>query len=86
MMRIWKNKLFQGAIFILISASIGVIYSKLNTIEFILKNADVTTLQTLISNDLLLDIKIVKVTSLIIGTILLGLFINHTYKINRSFM
>lgn len=82
MRRIWNNKIFQAVVFVLIAATIGIIHTKLNSLQFVLENAGI--IESSVSESLINDVKLTKVLVLVIGGIAVGLYGNFTYSINRS--
>lgn len=41
MRRVWNNKIFKAVVFVLIAATIGIIYSKISSLQFVLENAGI---------------------------------------------
>jgi hypothetical protein len=82
MRKVWNNKIFQAIVFVLIAATIGIIHSKISSLQFVLENAGI--IDNSVSESLISDIKLTKVLVLIIGGIAVGLYGNFTYSINRS--
>ncbi|ERK30596.1 hypothetical protein [Clostridium intestinale] len=80
--RVWNNKMFQAVVFVLIAVTIGIIHSKISSLQFVLENAGI--IDNSISESLISDIKLTKVLVLIIGGIAVGLYGNFTYSINRN--
>lgn len=81
--KIWRYKLVQWVIFILITLLIGIISSKLDTIQFILQNGNLD-LKNIISISLIKYIKTVQILSIILGGIVIGLYSNFIYSINNE--
>lgn len=82
MRRVWNNRVVQAVVFVLIAATIGIIHSKISSLQFVLENAGI--IDNSVSESLISDIKLTKVLVLIIGGIAVGLYGNFTYSINRS--
>ncbi|QLY81516.1 hypothetical protein [Clostridium intestinale] len=82
MRKVWNNKIFQAIVFVLIAATIGIIHSKISSLQFVLENAGI--MDNSVSESLISDAKLIKVLVLIIGGIAVGLYGNFTYSINRN--
>lgn len=81
-MKIWSNKIFQAVMFILIAFIMGLIYTKVSSLQFLFENANI--LEGLEATSLVRDTKLIKVLVLILGGISLGLYGNFTYSTNKK--
>lgn len=82
MRRVWNSKIFQAIVFVLIASTIGIIYTKISSLQFVFENAGM--IDNSVSQSLISDAKLIKVLVLIIGGIAVGLYGNFTYSLNRS--
>ncbi len=82
MRRVWNNKIFQAIVFVLIASTIGIIYSKISSLQFVFENAG--KIESSVAESLISDAKLIKVLVLIIGGIAIGLYYNFTYSLNRN--
>jgi len=82
MRKVWNNRVVQAVVFVLIAATIGIIYSKISSLQFVLENAGI--IESSVAESLISDAKLIKVLVLIIGGITIGLYCNFTYSINRN--
>lgn len=83
MIRIWRYKLFQSMIFIFIALSLGIITSRLETLQFLFKNGNLGIGNDVV-NSLIKDIKIIRIVAIILWGLVLGLYSNFIYSINKS--
>ena len=81
MRKIWRYKSVQFIIFILIASSLGIITSNLKTFEIVLQNGNLTLEKDVIEY-LIRDIKVVRMTAVILWGLVMGLYINFIYSIN----
>ena len=82
MRKVWNNRIFQAIVFVLIASTIGIIYTKISSLQFVFENAGI--IESSVSESLISDVKLTKLLVLIIGGIAVGLYGNFTYSINRS--
>jgi len=82
MRKVWNNRVFQAVVFVLIAATIGIIYTKISSLQFVFESAGI--IESSVSESLISDAKLIKVLVLIIGAIAVGLYGNFTYSINRN--
>lgn len=83
MIRIWRYKLFQSMVFIFIALSLGIITSRLETLQFLFKNGNLG-IENDVVNSLIKDIKIIRIVTIILWGLVLGLYSNFIYSINKS--
>lgn len=83
MIRIWRYKLFQSMVFILIALSLGIVTSRLETLQFLFENGNLG-IENDVVNSLIKDIKIVRIVTIILWGLVLGLYSNFIYSINKS--
>lgn len=82
MRKLWKNKIFQVVFFILIASTVGIIYAKISSIQFLLGNWDI--IDSSFTLGLVKDIKFIKILVLTIWGVAMGLYINFIYSINKT--
>ena len=80
---LWKNKIFQGVVFVIIAASIGIFNARLSIIQFLIDNSKATTMNGFIRNDLLTNISITEIFAWIIWAVACGLYFNYIYSLNH---
>lgn len=83
MRKIWKYKIFQFIIFILIAGSLGIITSNLKTLQFVLQNGNLSLAKDVTEN-LIKDIKAIRITAIILWALVIGLYSNFIYSINSK--
>ena len=83
MRKIWRYKLVQCIVFILIAASLGIITSNLETLQLILQNGKLT-LENDVIEHLIKYVKTVRITSIILWGLAIGLYSNFIYSINSK--
>lgn len=83
MIRIWRYKLFQSMVFIFIALSLGIITSRLETLQFLFENGNLG-IENDVVNSLIKDIKIIRIVTIILWGLVLGLYSNFIYSINKS--
>lgn len=83
MIRIWRYKLFQSMVFILIALSLGIVTSRLETLQFLFENGNLGIGNDVV-NSLIKDIKIIRIVAIILWGLVLGLYSNFIYSINKS--
>ncbi|MBS5936752.1 hypothetical protein [Clostridium sp.] len=81
MRKIWRYKSVQFIIFILIASSLSIITGNLKTFEIVLQNGNLTLEKDVIEY-LIRDIKVVRMTAVILWGLVMGLYINFIYSIN----
>lgn len=80
---LWKNKIFQGVVFVIIAASIGIFNARINIIQFLIDNSKETTMNGFVRNDLLSNISIIEIFAWIIWAVASGVYINYIYSLNH---
>ena len=83
MRKIWGYKLFQWIVFILIASSLGIIVSKLDSLQFFLKNTNLAN-EDYIIIELIKDLNVVRILVIILGAFSLGLYSDFKYSINKN--
>ncbi len=83
MRKIWRHKLFQGIVFILIASSLGIVTSRLETLQFLFENGHLA-IENDIAIHLIEDIKIVRIVVITLWALVIGLYLNFIYSINSQ--
>ena len=83
MRKIWGYKVIQCVVFIFIVSSFGIVSSKLSVLQLILEHPN-TVIDSAVAIDLIKDIKVIKIIGIIIWAILIGLYSNFIYSINKE--
>lgn len=83
MRKIWRYKLFQWIVFILIVLSLGTATRRLDTLQFLFENGNLAIENDVIQH-LIKDIKIVKIVVITLWGLGFGLYLNFIYSINKE--
>lgn len=85
MRKIWRYKLFQWIVFILIVLSLGTATRRLDTLQFLFENGNLA-IENEVVQHLIKDIKIVKIVVITLWGLVFGLYINFIYSINKEIL
>ena len=83
MRKIWRYKLFQWIVFILIVLSLGTATRRLDTLQFLFENGNLA-IENEVVQHLIKDIKIVKIVVITLWGLVFGLYTNFIYSINKD--
>ena len=83
MRKIWRYKLFQWIVLILIVLSLGTATRRLDTLQFLFENGNLAIENDVIQH-LIKDIKIVKIVVITLWGLGFGLYLNFIYSINKE--
>ncbi|MBC5630438.1 hypothetical protein H8S20_16385 [Clostridium sp. NSJ-6] len=83
MRKIWRYKLFQWIVFILIVLSLGTATRRLDTLQFLFENGNLA-IENEVVQHLIKDIKIVKIVVITLWGLVFGLYTNFIYSINKE--
>lgn len=83
MRKIWRYKLFQWIVFILIVLSLGTATRRLDTLQFLFENGNLA-IENEVVQHLIKDIKIVKIVVITLWGLGFGLYLNFIYSINKE--
>lgn len=83
MRKIWRYKLFQWIVFILIVLSLGTATRRLDTLQFLFENGNLA-IENEVVQHLIKDIKSVKIVVITLWGLVFGLYINFIYSINKE--
>lgn len=83
MRKIWRYKLFQWIVFILIVLSLGMATRRLDTLQFLFENGNLA-IENEVVQYLIKDIKIVKIVVITLWGLVFGLYTNFIYSINKE--
>lgn len=81
--KIWRYKLFQWIVFILIVLSLGTATRRLDTLQFLFENGNLAIENDVVQH-LIKDIKIVKIVVITLWGLAFGLYTNFIYSINKE--
>lgn len=80
MRKIWRYKLFQWIVFILIVLSLGTATRRWDTLQFLFENGNLA-IENEVVQHLIKDIKIVKIVVITLWGLVFGLYTNFIYSI-----
>ena len=83
MRKIWRYKLFQWIVFILIVLSLGTATRRLDTLQFLFENGNLA-IENEVVQHLIKDIKIVKIVVITLWGLVFGLYTSFIYSINKE--
>lgn len=83
MRKIWRYKLFQWIVFILIVLSLGTATRRWDTLQFLFENGNLA-IENEVVQHLIKDIKIVKIVVITLWGLVFGLYTNFIYSINKE--
>lgn len=83
MNKLWRNKIFQWAIRILIIVSMVMVADRLHTLKFIIESGHIT-MEGISAESLVKDIKVIQIIGAIIWTVAIGSYNYFIDSINKE--